>query len=357
MDRGDDNNLIKRTSLEIYVESGPNGEKFDDSLSMECDGVLGKHKLRIVSWTPAIEPYGIVIIAHGLHEHALRYYNIAHELTSRGMVVYACDHYAHGKSDGEKGRITDYSVLPADFIQFSQWARRRHPDLPMSILGHSMGSMITMMAIRGIPDLKSIVLCGIPLVPGPAAASPLGCTCLYPLSRTSLAPHITACMAGCLPNGPAAPIDINGITSDPQEQEIILEDPLRYPGDIMNCTARELIKLVNVCKQETPSITVPFLVIHGQNDTLGLVEGAQWFHDNAGTVANNKQIVVYPALRHELFHENASASGPIFELVGSFLSDGITENFQNSLISDRNVMADIPSTGGINIELTGGNKK
>jgi alpha-beta hydrolase superfamily lysophospholipase len=357
MERGDDNKLVEKTSLEIYTEPGPNGEKFDDSLSLECDGVLGKHKLRIVAWTPATEPYGIVIIAHGLHEHALRYYNIAHELTSRGLVVYACDHYAHGKSDGVKGYITDYSVLSADFVQFSQWARRRHPDLPLSVLGHSMGSMITMLSIRGIPDLKSVVLCGIPLVPGPAAASPLGCTCLYPLSRTALAPCLTSCMAGCMPTGPAAPIDINGVSSDPKERAIILDDPLRYPGEIMNITARELMKMVNACKEETPLIVSPFLVIHGQDDTLGMEEGAQWFHDHAGTIAENKQIAIYPGLRHELFHEKAASSAPIFELVGTFLSEGVTESFQNSLIGDGAVMADIAAARGVDIELSGGPKR
>ena len=51
----------------------------------------------MVSWLPPSRPVGVVLISHGLHEHALRYYAIAHHLTARGIAVFACDHYAHGR--------------------------------------------------------------------------------------------------------------------------------------------------------------------------------------------------------------------------------------------------------------------
>ena len=329
-----DKNLIKNASLEVYLEPGPNGEKIDESLSVECDGVLGKHNLRVVCWSPAIEPYSIVVISHGLHEHALRYYGIAHELTARGVIVYACDHYSHGKSPGVRGCITDYNVLISDFPQFVQWARNRHPDLPLSVLGHSMGSMIAMMSIRHIDDLKSVVFSGVPLVPGPGVSSPLGCTCLYPLSRTALAPHLTACLAGCMPTGPCAPLDIDGVSSDPQQRALLLADSLRYPGDVMNVTAREMVKLVECCRQEASSITIPFLQIHGAADSIALPEGAQWFFDNAATIPAAKQIHIFPLARHELFHEVGTLSQRALQLVGEYLSEGVAESLQNSLIGE-----------------------
>jgi hypothetical protein len=47
-------------------------------------------------WTPKSPPTGIVIFAHGLHEHGLRYHDLAHSLTAKGYVFFAIDHYAHG---------------------------------------------------------------------------------------------------------------------------------------------------------------------------------------------------------------------------------------------------------------------
>ena len=43
-----------------------------------------------------------------------------------GYAVYAIDHYAHGKSDGVKGIITDYHVLYNDFIEFSEYVQSKH---------------------------------------------------------------------------------------------------------------------------------------------------------------------------------------------------------------------------------------
>mmetsp|Transcript_22650 Transcript_22650/g.38326 ORF Transcript_22650/g.38326 Transcript_22650/m.38326 type:complete len:127 (+) Transcript_22650:169-549(+) len=59
-------------------------------------------------------PVAVVLISHGLHEHALRYYAVAHYLTARGAAVYACDHYAHGKSSGTRGLVTDGQALAED---------------------------------------------------------------------------------------------------------------------------------------------------------------------------------------------------------------------------------------------------
>jgi alpha-beta hydrolase superfamily lysophospholipase len=53
------------------------------------------------SWDTATKPpLGIVQIAHGIAEHALRYDRLAQALTNAGWLVYANDHHGHGKSIG-----------------------------------------------------------------------------------------------------------------------------------------------------------------------------------------------------------------------------------------------------------------
>ncbi len=51
-----------------------------------------------VSWVPVGEVKGLVTLAHGLHEHALRYHDTACAMASKGYAVYAVDHIAHGKT-------------------------------------------------------------------------------------------------------------------------------------------------------------------------------------------------------------------------------------------------------------------
>lgn len=57
-----------------------------------------------------------------------------------GYAVYAIDHYAHGKSVGVKGIITDYHILYKDFIEFSEYVQSRHSlsSLPVYLFRYYM---------------------------------------------------------------------------------------------------------------------------------------------------------------------------------------------------------------------------
>mmetsp|Transcript_3886 Transcript_3886/g.3848 ORF Transcript_3886/g.3848 Transcript_3886/m.3848 type:complete len:344 (-) Transcript_3886:118-1149(-) len=316
----------------IYKQAGPDGEEFEENISIDCQGseIVGLHKIRVVSWLPGKEKQkqlcGVIIISHGLHEHALRYYKLAHSLTSRGFAVYACDHFGHGKSDGTRGLIPDYNILVNDFIEFGKFVHNKHPDLPISLFSHSMGTLVAMLSIKSLPFLNSVIFSATPLFSGPSASSPFGCTCLYPLSQTSLAVYLTGCMASCAPRGPAAPILIEGITSYQYERDILLADSLRYDGDIMNKTASEAIKMINLCKLEAiPTITIPFLCIHGEEDSVGLPTGSQYIYDHAGTPVSSKSIQFFQLLRHEMLHESPTDTQKVLDVILNFLNPSFVE--------------------------------
>ncbi|CAM9317204.1 unnamed protein product, partial [Ectocarpus fasciculatus] len=267
------------------------------------DTTVGAHKLHVVSWLPAAEPRGVVLVCHGLHEHALRYYGIAHALTARGVAVYGCDHYAHGRSDGERGLITDHTVLVADYVKFAEWVRLRHPGLPVSLLGHSMGCLVSTLSVNKIGNLKSVLFSANPIHPGPAAASPQGITVLHPLTKTAFGRSLTAMLAAADPKGPACPIDIDGITADPEEQSLLLSDPHRYPDAVRNLTAFNVLKMIEDSVAEYTNIKVPFLCMHGTADTIAQSTGSRELYMNVRTPWRDRNITMYPGLRHELFHE------------------------------------------------------
>jgi len=96
-------------------------------------------------WDPAGAPRAIVQITHGMGEHALRYADLAQALNARDMVVYAQDHRGHGataKSVAELGQIGEqgWTELIGDIGRLMARARQEHPDVPLVLLGHSMGS-------------------------------------------------------------------------------------------------------------------------------------------------------------------------------------------------------------------------
>jgi acylglycerol lipase len=297
----------------LYKKLGYPGERFDETLYHTCRGsdVVGSHSIRIVSWLPSDEPIGVVIISHGLHEHALRYYQVAHALTSKGIAVYACDHYAHGKSGGTRGLILDYNVLINDFVEFGELVHGKHPNLPISLLSHSMGTLIGMLSLKSLPFLSSVIFCATPLFSGPSASSPFGLKFLYPITQTSFVFTLTSFLASIDPSGPTAPILLDGITSCKLEQEILLNDPLRYAEQIRNITAREVMTMVKICKESLSSWSdfPPFLCLHGEDDSVGLPKGSLFLYEQTTQVPNSKKSYrIYSKLRHEIFHENKEQS-------------------------------------------------
>lgn len=90
----------------------------------------------------------VVHIQHGLAEHAKRYGLFASELTAQGYHVYAHDHRGHGATtagDAPLGAFAASEGWPkviADIDAVHGHIRAQHPQLPIILFGHSMGSIV-----------------------------------------------------------------------------------------------------------------------------------------------------------------------------------------------------------------------
>jgi alpha-beta hydrolase superfamily lysophospholipase len=96
-------------------------------------------------WQAASSPKGILQIAHGMGEHALRYAPLAALFTREGFHVYANDHRGHGRTARTPKALGDFGKdgwdgLVADMVTLTQRAKEEAPGLPLVLLGHSMGS-------------------------------------------------------------------------------------------------------------------------------------------------------------------------------------------------------------------------
>ncbi|WP_405773110.1 alpha/beta fold hydrolase [Streptomyces sp. NBC_01538] len=103
------------------------------------DGV----RIHVREWESAGPPRAVVQIAHGMGEHAGRYAPLASALTAAGCAVYANDHRGHGLSrHAEPGHLGDdgWNRLVGDMAALSEIIRERHPDLPLILVSHSLGS-------------------------------------------------------------------------------------------------------------------------------------------------------------------------------------------------------------------------
>jgi alpha-beta hydrolase superfamily lysophospholipase len=88
---------------------------------------------------------GIVQIAHGMGDDALRYDSIAAFLSAAGFEVYANDHRGHGRTARSPQSFGDFGpggwdALVADVVTLTRIARSSQPGLPVILVGHSIGS-------------------------------------------------------------------------------------------------------------------------------------------------------------------------------------------------------------------------
>ena len=111
---------------------------------------------------------GIFQIVHGMAEHKERYYAFMDVLASEGYVAVIHDHRGHGeslKSPDDLGYMYDggWLAMVEDVKVVQDWAREQYPDLPVTLFGHSMGSMVVRsFAKRYDSSIQNLIVCGCP---------------------------------------------------------------------------------------------------------------------------------------------------------------------------------------------------
>jgi alpha-beta hydrolase superfamily lysophospholipase len=106
----------------------------------------------------------VVLIAHGMGEHALRYARLAGALNRAGYDVVAHDHRGHGATAGE-GEPGDFGprgfAAVVDDIELVVSHIRTISQAPLILLGHSMGSLAAQLFVLDHGDeIDALILSG-----------------------------------------------------------------------------------------------------------------------------------------------------------------------------------------------------
>jgi len=106
-------------------------------------------RIHVYRWLPDPECNikGVVQIAHGMSETAARYAEFAQYLTTHGYAVYANDHRGHGKTVENSNMLGNAGVdafrwMASDMMNLGEVAAKENPDVPLFLMGHSMGSFL-----------------------------------------------------------------------------------------------------------------------------------------------------------------------------------------------------------------------
>ncbi len=224
---------------------------------------------------PIDEAKGAVVIAHGIAEHSGRYEHVAQALNQAGYSVFAYDHRGHGQSIGAPGDMGEsVEQLVQDVVDHCVAARASYEKT--FLLAHSMGTLFALPAAVQAPDgtLSGLILSGIALVPGTAALESMG-------------------------SGEALPPET--ISRDPDVVKAYVDDPLIFNDAIPPETLTRVVEVIQLATDSVSKVTVPVLLLHGSEDILTSVEGANMAH--AQLIVTDKTLKVYEGLYHEVLNE------------------------------------------------------
>jgi alpha-beta hydrolase superfamily lysophospholipase len=235
---------------------------------------------------------GVVLIVHGLGEHAWRYDAMAQRLTEWGFHVRAYDQRGHGGSGGARGVLPDDEALLGDLIELIEDTQLHMTGpwrCPLILLGHSMGGLIAATLLeRGLAQVDKLVLSS------PALDAGIGGVqkkLIGLLKRW--APNLT------LPNG----LDVQGLSHDPAVVAAYQKDPLVH-GRISARLADFIDSNGPRVVAAAPTWTVPTLLLYAGMDRLVRPEGSRAF---AAVAPKN---VVTSRCLEEQFHEIFNEADP-----------------------------------------------
>ncbi len=94
-------------------------------------------------WLPQQSMTGLVIMIHGVGEHSGCYEQWAQKFVNESIGFLAFDLRGHGKSTGKRGHAS-YKAIKDDLRWVIKTMRKKFPQTPLILYGHSMGGNIVL---------------------------------------------------------------------------------------------------------------------------------------------------------------------------------------------------------------------
>ena len=239
------------------------------------------------AWLPA-DPERVLVVVHGYAEHSGRYDHFGAWFAERGCAVHGFDHVGHGRSSGPRAHVGEFSDFLDDLQQVLDRVRGEHAGIPVTLVGHSMGGLVTAgFLVERRPAISSAVLSAAALELGPGVSR---ARILTARALRRLMPRLSM----------GSGLDAQGLSRDPQVVRAYLEDPLVF-RTMTASLAAVLLEAIPDTAARASEVRVPLLVLHGEDDPMCPAEGSRRFFADVDVPGSDLR--VYPKLKHEIFNE------------------------------------------------------
>ena len=253
--------------------------------------------LVVIDWPLNKGPVrGVVLIVHGLGEHAWRYNHVAERLNSWGFVVRAYDQYGHGESMGPRGALPTSDRLLSDLAEVVDESRERmNASTPLIVLGHSLGALVAGRFVSlATRPIQGLIMSSPALDPG-----------LNIMQKVMLAVLPKLAPDARVGNG----LDPAFISHDPAVVAAYKADPLVHD----RISARLAVFIAEngpAVIAAAPAWSVPTLLLYAGADKLVNPAGSRAFAEAAPEDVVSSHC--FENLYHEIFNEKPVDREPVF---------------------------------------------
>ena len=223
-----------------------------------------------------------VIITHGIAEHSGRYEKMAKILNEHQYNCIRYDLRGHGQSAGPRGKLKSYKIFIEDLHEIVKEVK--DDQLPVYLLGHSLGGLITHIYAVTYQDVEGIITSGattdfvkdvLPLrIFGPKLLSWFAVKTNFADDKLSRIPSV---------------------------ERAYIDDPLNLKKMYGSLIGQSLVNGVRYLKKQLDQHNVPTLLMHGGNDKI-----VPHYMSEAMYLSikhEDKTLKIYEDAYHEIFND------------------------------------------------------
>ena len=253
------------------------------SFAVMADG----YSLPVTAWEADESPQAIVLAMHGFNDYRNAFSGPAHFFAENRITTYAYDQRGFGET-AQRGLWPADDVLEDDAATMASLLCARHPDLPLFLLGESMGGAVVMTMQRKVPCIKGIVLVG-PAVWGWQTMS------FWQRNILRFAAHVV----------PGRTLTGEGLEITPSDNIEMLRalgrDPLVIKATRID-TIYGLTNLMEAALLSSAGLATPTLILYGEKDEIIPPEPACAMLNRLPDLATTR-LVLYPEGYHMLMRD------------------------------------------------------
>lgn len=259
-------------------------------------------------------PKAIVCVVHGMEEYQDRYHNFAEELNKADYAVLTADMRGHGpkaKNLGFFSKKNGHIRIIEDQRDITKFIKNKWPDVPIYLLGHSMGAIIIRhMLMNDSKDYQKVVLSGFPNYQGAASIGAALCKIIHLFKG----PKAKSAFLKSLALGPYTKAikdrhtDLDWLSYNPENVNKYINDPLCGYGFTVSAY-HDLFVLVKQLNNPKAYVNVntnlEMILVSGKDDP---VTGGEKGRNHSIKILEKagfqvKKNIIYPNMRHEVLNE------------------------------------------------------